>query len=103
MTYNTPSQMTDPLAAPFETHPCDCRSEHAPPVAWTHAHHIWPLYEGGPDTIENTVYVCPATHDWIHVIWREFRRAEQVTARQRHWPYRAYEIATQGWEMMQNG
>lgn len=47
---------------------------------------------------ENIVHVCPATHDWIHVILREFDKAGQVLSRQRHWPYYAYEMAKQGFQ-----
>lgn len=94
-----PWSTAGPLSASFGSHPCVCRSEHAPPVPWTHAHHIWPKYAGGPDTPENIVYVCPSTHDWIHIIWREFERSG-LSGRQRHWPHYAYEIAVQGWKMM---
>lgn len=88
-----------PLSAPFEDFPCPCRSEHAPSVPWTHRHHVHPLYAGGQDTSENTVYVCPATHDWIHVILRLFEK-EGPTSRQRDWPFYAYQIAALGWEKM---
>lgn len=67
-------------------------------MPWTHRHHIIPLYAGGPDVEENIVHVCPATHDWIHVILREFDKAGQVLSRQRHWPYYAYEMAKQGFQ-----
>lgn len=92
-----------PLSAPFVDHPCPCRSEHAPSVPWTHRHHLWPLYAGGADTADNYVYVCPATHDWIHVIWRVFERMGGPTTRQRHWPYYAHEVASQGWAKMEAG
>jgi hypothetical protein len=86
-------------SAPFQEHPCPCRSEHAPSVPWTHQHHIWPLYAGGPDTPENTVYICPATHDWVHVILRVFGN-QGLCIRKREWPYFAYELAVRGWEKM---
>lgn len=98
-----PSQVADPYAAPFASHPCDCRSEHVPSVPWTHAHHVWPLFAGGPDTADNTVYICPATHDWAHVIWRAFSNAGGIVTRERSWPYRAYQIAVEGWTKMTTG
>lgn len=89
-----------PLSAPFDKYPCPCRSEHAPSVPWTHGHHLWPLFAGGPDSPENLVYVCPATHDWAHVIWRVFEKNDGPVSRQRTWPFYAYNIAVEGWEMM---
>lgn len=93
-----------PQSAPFEDYPCPCRSEHAPSVPWTHRHHIWPLYAGGPNTEANVVHVCPATHDWIHVIWRVFEKEGGPTAtRQRHWPHYAHDVAVEGWARMEDG
>lgn len=86
-------------SAPAATHPCPCRSEHAPAPVWTHRHHLWPLYDGGPDTDANVAYVCPATHDWAHVIWRAFERAGEPTPRERGWPHHAYELAVRGWQL----
>lgn len=91
-----PWSTAGPRSAPFETHPCPCRSEHAPSVPWTHAHHVVPLYAGGPDTPDNIVYICPATHDWVHIILRVFDRSAQVVPRQRHWPFYAYDLAVRG-------
>lgn len=92
-----------PLSVPFETHPCPCRSEHAPSVPWTHAHHVWPKYAGGPDVEANIVYVCPATHDWTHVIWRLFEVYGGVIGRRREWPLHAYDVARLGWRWMTAG
>lgn len=93
--------MSDPRGAPFDTHPCPCRSEHAPPVKWTHGHHRWPLFAGGPDTPENLEFVCPATHDWAHVIWRVFERVGAIVGRERGWPTYAYEVTVRGWRDME--
>lgn len=89
-------------SVPFEDHPCPCRAEHAPSVPWTHRHHVWPLYAGGPDVEDNVVYICPATHDWVHVILRAFDKAGEVVPRQRTWPYYAYSLAVQGYEKMRS-
>lgn len=92
---------TGKASAPFETHPCPCRTEHAPSVPWTHRHHLWPLFAGGPDLESNVVYVCPATHDWAHVIWRVFEKNGGPTkTRHQEWPHYAYRIAREGWAKM---
>lgn len=89
------------VSVPFSSHPCGCRKEHAPPVPWTHRHHVWPLYAGGPDIEENIAYVCPATHDWAHVIWRAFEtHGGAIETRRQAWPHYAYELALRGWTDM---
>lgn len=98
-----PAQMTQPLAAPFADYPCPCRSEHAPPVPFTHAHHVWPLYAGGPNTPDNIAYICPATHDWVHVITRAVEKVGAVVPRDRTWPHHAYALAVEGWNRRTNG
>ncbi len=30
------------------------------------AHHIIPLYDNGPSTLENCMILCPACHDSVH-------------------------------------
>ena len=96
---------TAPLSLPFETHPCECRTRHAPSVPWTHRHHVWPEYAGGPDTPANVVHVCPATHDWVHVIWRAFEWAGGPVPRgtRSGWPRYAYDLAVLGWQWMTAG
>ncbi len=91
-----PWSLGGPASVPFDEHPCPCRSEHAPSVPWTHRHHIVPLYAGGPDTPGNIAHVCPATHDWIHVILREFEKTGSVSARRQGWPFYAYKMAVAG-------
>jgi hypothetical protein len=90
------------VGAPFVTKPCACRADHAPNVPWTHRHHVWPLFAGGPDIEDNVVYVCPATHDWTHVIWRIFEKSRGTVPRRRTWPHYAYELAVAGWRFMQS-
>lgn len=88
-----------PREVPFATHPCPCRTEHAPPVAFTHRHHVHPLYAGGTEDESNVVILCSATHDWVHVMLRTFER-DGLVARKRSWPRYAYRVAVQGWESM---
>ncbi len=92
-----------PRSAPFGTHPCPCRAEHAPPVPFTHGHHLWPLFAGGPDTPGNVRHVCPATHDWSHVIWRAFAAAAGPVPRRPGWPHYAHAITLEGWQAMERG
>lgn len=67
----------DQLTAPFGTHPCPCVTEHRPAVAYTHAHHVHPLYRGG-DPKGEIAYLCPAGHDQVHRAIRLFERAGRV-------------------------
>ncbi|MEO6572088.1 MAG: HNH endonuclease signature motif containing protein, partial [Ilumatobacteraceae bacterium] len=91
-----PWSTSGPLSLPFAQFPCLCRVEHAPSVPWSHRHHIVPLYANGPDVESNIVHVCPATHDWIHVILREFDKAGEVRSRRQTWPHYAYRLAVTG-------
>lgn len=38
------------------------------------AHHVWPLGEGGPDSEENIILVCPNGHRRIHDYLRLLKR-----------------------------
>lgn len=52
---------------------CPCVSRHVPkPVGWQR-HHIQPLAWGGPDSDDNTVYLCATTHSNVHYLLREWR------------------------------
>jgi hypothetical protein len=33
---------------------------------WLHIHHIHPVHEGGPNTLENLTTLCSTHHKWIH-------------------------------------
>jgi hypothetical protein len=48
---------------------CVCVKVHIPKPAVLHAHHVWPLGEGGPNTSANELWVCPTTHYGIHALW----------------------------------
>lgn len=49
---------------------CQCVASHSPACRATHAHHVWPLGMGGPDTPDNIVTVCPNTHASTHQLLR---------------------------------
>lgn len=49
---------------------CHCVGKHIPKAMELHKHHVWPLGEGGPDTRENLVILCPTTHSNVHRLWR---------------------------------
>lgn len=49
---------------------CKCVGKHIPKPMELHKHHVWPLGEGGPDTRENLLILCPTTHANVHRLWR---------------------------------
>lgn len=49
---------------------CRCVTKHVPRAMELHRHHVWPVSEGGPDTPENQIILCPSTHSNIHRLWR---------------------------------
>jgi hypothetical protein len=48
---------------------CVCVKVHNPRPVVLHAHHVWPLGEGGPNVRGNLLYICPTTHYSIHELW----------------------------------
>jgi hypothetical protein len=63
--------MTDHEQRIFETaQPCTIHSMHKPHPYVNHRHHVWPLGEGGPDTQDNQIVVCPTGHANIHEVIR---------------------------------
>lgn len=58
---------------------CVCATEHRPAPLEYERHHVWPLYLGGPDIEDNTIWVCPTTHTNVHEILREFMRVGPLT------------------------
>lgn len=53
---------------------CRCVGKHIPKPMELHKHHIWPLGEGGPNTKENLLLLCPSTHSNVHRLWRLYER-----------------------------
>jgi len=50
----------------------------------THVHHVVPINEGGPDTEENLMVVCPTCHDKIHRIRGRYT-TEQLRMYKERW------------------
>lgn len=78
---------------------CICVGDHNPNPTHLQRHHIWPLGKGGPDTEENSVWLCPTTHENVHVLLRWwFMRNEEPPweVRKFHSRY-TREMAEKGW------
>lgn len=79
---------------------CLCVKEHNPNAVQFHVHHIVPLAWGGADVQDNEVLICPTTHDNIHRLLREWKKAGGRPAwriEKNFGPY-ARRLAQQGWE-----
>lgn len=60
-------------------HECRCVSEHIPAPLDPERHHVWPLGNGGPDIMENRVWLCPTTHTNAHEILRHMGKEGLLT------------------------
>ncbi len=49
---------------------CQVHRVHVPRCYDVDLHHVWPLGEGGPETPENTVRICPTGHRNVHELLR---------------------------------
>lgn len=45
---------------------CHCVKHHVPKSMQLHRHHIWPKAEGGPNTADNLIWLCPTAHVNVH-------------------------------------
>jgi hypothetical protein len=64
------------------------------------AHHVYPLYAGGPDTVDNLVDLCPNAHRAVHEYLRELLKEERTglfTLDRRCYGPRVREIALEGY------
>lgn len=91
-----PPLLLPALLLPATESPCRCNVNHRPQPRYTHRHHIWPLYAGGPDIEANIAHLCPAGHDIVHHTLRRFERDKQVV----HLRINRYlfGIAVDGWK-----
>lgn len=82
---------------------CACVVDHRPKVVELDLHHILPLYLGGPDTPENTVWVCPNTHRATHELLRLYMKAGAPPAQTvlDDYPRFARALASRGWLLWQ--
>lgn len=55
-------------------HICKCCTKHVPKPLEYHKHHVWPVGEGGPDTDENLLLLCPTMHANVHKLWRLYEK-----------------------------
>lgn len=86
--------MSEPLDAPLTLAKADCllHAVHRPGIKRADGkfsverHHIHPLEYDGPDTADNTVYVCPTGHTAIH----ELLRAEVKSGGKAPWSIRRF-------------
>lgn len=59
-----------------ENQQCICVTDHNPNPMELNRHHIWPLAEGGPDTEDNIVWLCPTSHVNVHELLRAIIKYE---------------------------
>ena len=58
---------------------CLCVAEHRPAPLEFNRHHILPLYLGGPNTEDNTAWLCPTAHTNVHELLRLLMRDGSLT------------------------
>lgn len=63
------------ISSRIAEHGCQCVVGHTPQPVELHLHHILPLDWGGREVEDNQIFLCPTTHDNIHLLLREYRRA----------------------------
>lgn len=83
---------------------CVCVAEHRPPYLELEAHHVWPLYLGGPRDGEMR-WLCGTTHQSVHELLRLMERAgrsltyrECQDAEDRPVARYAHDLAARGWD-----
>ncbi len=84
---------------------CACVKDHRPVPTHVVRHHVFPLGEGGPNTEDNIVWLCPTAHENVHVLLRAFKTYEGAPpweVRRRFSPYIRF-LALWGWRSIQAG
>ncbi len=51
---------------------CVCVRHHSPKPAELHAHHVWPVFMGGPEKGQ-LVWLCPTSHTNVHELIRAWQ------------------------------
>ncbi len=51
---------------------CICVANHNPNPMELHRHHIRPLANGGAESDENTIWLCPTAHVNVHELMRHW-------------------------------
>lgn len=60
---------------------CVCVADHRPPHLEPHAHHLWPVYLGGPVVPQTLLGLCPNTHTNVHRLIRAMVKAGRILSR----------------------
>lgn len=76
--------------------PCVCSSDHRPTVLRPDAHHLWPLYLGGPEVQQTMLGLCQTTHANTHRILRAMVKAGALLPRSLGQPRYAWHVAALG-------
>lgn len=80
---------------------CQVHGWHRPRVHEPDVHHIWPLGDGGPQTADNQVVVCPTGHRNIHQLLAQYRawadRGVPPWSIRRQYSLGERRLAAQGW------
>jgi hypothetical protein len=82
-----------------QKYPCRCVKSHRPRCRITEAHHVWPLYLGGPEN-GLKVPLCPTAHDIVHGFIRLILAGKKPPA---HANSYLWHLALQGVELSRNG
>ncbi len=79
---------------------CLCVRDHNPNPMELHIHHVHPLANGGSDTDENRVWLCPTAHVNVHELMRFWFRAGGRPAWEIERRYSAFvrDLAQRGYE-----
>lgn len=80
--------------------PCTFHRQHLPEPHINHRHHVWPLGDGGPDTAENRVVICPTGHANVHDLLTQYRLHAGVVSYSvtRRYSRAERALAKTGWE-----
>lgn len=79
-----------------EPPPCRCTSDHRPAVLRPDAHHLWPVYLGGPEVQQTMLGLCQTTHANVHRILRAMVKARRLLPRDPGTPRYAHHVASLG-------
>ena len=82
----------------MQTPPCQCCAGHRPAVLQPDAHHLWPIYLGGPPHPGTLVGLCQTTHANVHRLLRAMVKAGTWLPREPRVPVYSHHIATLGFQ-----
>lgn len=89
----------EPVSTHDEGQECACVMHHTPKVTHVHRHHILPLSWDGPDTPDNIVWLCPSSHEHVHILLRAYVKYEGAVPWSIRRQFNAYvnALAAEGW------